>query len=126
MLSMYFFLIDVSMNAMQTGATAAACSAIRQVISDLPVSFMPICRILKLLIAPAYGKLETYFSPWFWSMSTFLSFYKNLCIGLASLATDILMILLFQEGPRTMVGIATFDTTIHFYNLKRSLQQVNI
>ncbi|XP_034210794.1 protein transport protein Sec24-like At4g32640 isoform X3 [Prunus dulcis] len=63
MLSMYFFLIDVSMNAMQTGATAAACSAIRQVISDLP------------------------------------------------------------EGPRTMVGIATFDTTIHFYNLKRSLQQ---
>ncbi|PQP95396.1 protein transport protein Sec24-like [Prunus yedoensis var. nudiflora] len=63
MLAVYFFLIDVSMNAMQTGATAAACSAILQVISDLP------------------------------------------------------------EGPRTMVGIATFDTTIHFYNLKRSLQQ---
>ncbi|KAG6750608.1 hypothetical protein POTOM_045113 [Populus tomentosa] len=28
-----------------------------------------------------------------------------------------------QEGPRTMVGIATFDSTIHFYNLKRALQQ---
>ncbi|KAI7747297.1 hypothetical protein M8C21_002968 [Ambrosia artemisiifolia] len=28
------------------------------------------------------------------------------------------------EGPRTMVGIATFDSTIHFYNLKRALQQV--
>ncbi|XP_048440909.1 protein transport protein Sec24-like At4g32640 [Pyrus x bretschneideri] len=63
MLAVYFFLIDVSMIAIQTGATAAACSAINQVISDLP------------------------------------------------------------EGPRTMVGIATFDTTIHFYNLKRSLQQ---
>ncbi|XWS23730.1 hypothetical protein CRYUN_Cryun28dG0040300 [Craigia yunnanensis] len=61
--AVYFFLIDVSMNAVQTGATAAACSAINQVISDLP------------------------------------------------------------EGPRTLVGIATFDSTIHFYNLKRALQQ---
>ncbi|KAL0415590.1 UNVERIFIED_CONTAM: protein transport protein Sec24-like CEF [Sesamum latifolium] len=61
--AVFFFLIDVSMNAIQTGATAAACSAISQVISDLP------------------------------------------------------------EGPRTMVGIATFDSTIHFYNLKRALQQ---
>ncbi|XP_015570527.1 protein transport protein Sec24-like At4g32640 isoform X2 [Ricinus communis] len=59
----YFFLIDVSMNAIQTGATAAACSSINQVIADLP------------------------------------------------------------EGPRTMVGIGTFDSTIHFYNLKRALQQ---
>ncbi|KAM7475291.1 hypothetical protein LguiB_022534 [Lonicera macranthoides] len=61
--AVFFFLIDVSMNAVQTGATAAACSAINQVISDLP------------------------------------------------------------EGSRTMVGIATFDSTIHFYNLKRALQQ---
>ncbi|KAI4313465.1 hypothetical protein L6164_026446 [Bauhinia variegata] len=61
--AVYFFLIDVSMNAVQTGATAAACSAISQVIADLP------------------------------------------------------------EGPRTMVGVATFDSTIHFYNLKRALQQ---
>ncbi|XP_015887569.3 protein transport protein SEC24 C [Ziziphus jujuba] len=61
--AVYFFLIDVSMNAIQTGATAAACSAINQVIADLP------------------------------------------------------------EGPQTIVGIATFDLTIHFYNLKRALQQ---
>ncbi|XP_061364715.1 protein transport protein SEC24 C-like [Gastrolobium bilobum] len=61
--AVYFFLIDVSMNAVQTGATAAACSAISQVIKDLP------------------------------------------------------------EGPRTLVGVATFDSTIHFYNLKRALQQ---
>ncbi|XP_030959941.1 protein transport protein Sec24-like At4g32640 isoform X2 [Quercus lobata] len=61
--AVYFFLIDVSTNAIQTGATAAACGAINQVIADLP------------------------------------------------------------EGPRTMVGIATFDSTIHFYNLKRALQQ---
>ncbi|XP_039822384.1 protein transport protein Sec24-like At4g32640 isoform X2 [Panicum virgatum] len=46
-----------------TGATAAACSAIAQAISDLP------------------------------------------------------------EGPRTMVGIATFDSVIHFYSLKRAQQQ---
>ncbi|CAH2065465.1 unnamed protein product [Thlaspi arvense] len=61
--TVYFFLIDVSMNAIQTGATAAACSGIQQVLSDLP------------------------------------------------------------EGLRTFVGIATFDSTIHFYNLKRALQQ---
>lgn len=61
--AVYFFLIDVSMNSVQTGATAAACSAISQVITDLP------------------------------------------------------------EGPRTLVGVATFDSTIHFYNLKRALQQ---
>ncbi|KAI7725657.1 hypothetical protein M8C21_001682, partial [Ambrosia artemisiifolia] len=61
--AVFFFLIDVSMNALQTGATAGACSAISRVIADLP------------------------------------------------------------EGPRTMVGIATFDSTIHFYNLKRALQQ---
>lgn len=30
-----------------------------------------------------------------------------------------------QEGPRTMVGVATFDSAIHFYNLKRAMQQVN-
>ncbi|KAL6630501.1 hypothetical protein ACP70R_028574 [Stipagrostis hirtigluma subsp. patula] len=61
--AVFFFLIDVSMNAIQTGATAAACSAISQAISDLP------------------------------------------------------------EGPRTMVGIATFDSAIHFYSLKRAQQQ---
>ncbi|GAB4858715.1 Protein transport protein Sec24C [Ancistrocladus abbreviatus] len=61
--AVFFFLVDVSSNAIQTGATAAACGAINQVIADLP------------------------------------------------------------EGPRTMVGIATFDSTIHFYNLKRALQQ---
>uniref|UniRef100_A0A7N0TRM7 Uncharacterized protein n=1 Tax=Kalanchoe fedtschenkoi TaxID=63787 RepID=A0A7N0TRM7_KALFE len=62
--AVFFFLIDVSMNAVQTGATAAACSAITQVIDDLPV-----------------------------------------------------------ESARTMVGIATYDSTIHFYNLRRALQQ---
>ncbi|TVU25461.1 hypothetical protein EJB05_27957, partial [Eragrostis curvula] len=61
--AVYFFLVDVSMNAIQTGATAAACSAIAQAIPDLP------------------------------------------------------------EGPRTMVGIATFDSAIHFYSLKRAQQQ---
>ncbi|GFP93791.1 protein transport protein sec24-like at4g32640, partial [Phtheirospermum japonicum] len=61
--AVFFFLIDVSMNAIQTGATAAACCAINQVIDDLP------------------------------------------------------------KGPRTMVGFATFDSTIHFYNLKRASQQ---
>ncbi|XP_062203524.1 protein transport protein SEC24 B-like [Phragmites australis] len=60
--AVYFFLIDVSMNAVHTGATAAACSAISQALSDLP------------------------------------------------------------EGPRTMVGIATFDSAIHFYSLKRAQQ----
>ncbi|KAJ4841124.1 hypothetical protein Tsubulata_003768 [Turnera subulata] len=60
--AVYFFLIDVSMNSIQTGATAAACSSVSQVIADLP------------------------------------------------------------EGPRTMVGVATFDSTIHFYNLKRTQQ----
>lgn len=50
MLAIYFFLIDVSMNAIQTGATAAACSAISQVISDLPVSFNAYCRMLNYVI----------------------------------------------------------------------------
>lgn len=36
-----------------------------------------------------------------------------------------LIVLSLQEGSRTMVGIATFDSTIHFYNLKRALQQVD-
>ncbi|CAM0950023.1 unnamed protein product [Alopecurus aequalis] len=61
--AVYFFLVDVSLNAVHTGATAAACSAISQALSDLP------------------------------------------------------------EGPRTMVGIATFDSAIHFYSLKRAQQQ---
>lgn len=39
--AVFFFLVDVSMNAIQTGATAAACSAISQVIADLPVSLFP-------------------------------------------------------------------------------------
>ena len=36
----FFFLIDVSINAVQTGATAATCSAIGQAIADLPVSLL--------------------------------------------------------------------------------------
>lgn len=36
--AVFFFLIDVSLNAVQTGATAAACSAISQSLADLPVS----------------------------------------------------------------------------------------
>lgn len=61
--AVFFFLIDVSMNAIKTGATAAACSAINRTIPDLP------------------------------------------------------------ESPQTRVGLATFDSTIHFYNLNRALQQ---
>lgn len=34
------------------------------------------------------------------------------------------LILFVQGGPRTMVGIASYDSTIHFYNLRRFLQQV--
>lgn len=61
--AVFFFLIDVSMNAIKTGATAAACNAISRTVPDLP------------------------------------------------------------EGPQTRVGLATFDSTIHFYNLNRALQQ---
>eukprot|EP00252_Welwitschia_mirabilis_P020316 TRINITY_DN4950_c0_g1_i1.p1 TRINITY_DN4950_c0_g1~~TRINITY_DN4950_c0_g1_i1.p1 ORF type:complete len:1152 (-),score=243.05 TRINITY_DN4950_c0_g1_i1:556-4011(-) len=61
--AVYFFLIDVSLNAIQTGATAATCSAISRTLQDL------------------------------------------------------------LENPRVRVGIATFDSTVHFYTLKRSLQQ---
>lgn len=46
--AVYFFLIDVSMNAIQTGATAAACSAIQQVLSDLPVSFLALSNYLNV------------------------------------------------------------------------------
>ncbi|XP_049932555.1 uncharacterized protein LOC116249998 [Nymphaea colorata] len=36
--AVFFFLVDVSMNAIQSGATAAACSAVAQSINDLPES----------------------------------------------------------------------------------------
>jgi protein transport protein SEC24 len=58
----FFFLIDVSMTAVSSGAVAAACSAINHALADL------------------------------------------------------------GEGPQTRVGIATFDSTIHFYNLNKELQ----
>jgi protein transport protein SEC24 len=46
--AVYFFLIDVSMNAIQTGATGAACSAISQVISDLPVSLCLVANLCSI------------------------------------------------------------------------------
>ncbi|KAF9594960.1 hypothetical protein IFM89_035530 [Coptis chinensis] len=85
--AVFFFLVDVSMNAIQTGATAAACSAINQAIADLP-AFFGYCYI---------SFLAALFQPGVFGCN--------------------------WEGPRTMVGIATFDSTIHFYNLKRVLQQ---
>jgi protein transport protein SEC24 len=60
----FFFLIDVSMAAVSTGAVAAACSAVNRALADL------------------------------------------------------------TENPQTRVGIATFDSTIHFYNLNKHLQTV--
>jgi len=106
--AVYFFLIDVSMNAIQTGATAAACSAISQVISDLPVS---LC-----LFAYGYG---IYY--------LIVRIYKKIffIVVFLKVLTDVLMVILLQEGPQTMVGIATFDSTIHFYCLKRALRQVS-
>ncbi|KAK9217801.1 hypothetical protein WN943_006430 [Citrus x changshan-huyou] len=85
----YFFLIDVSTDAVQTGATAAACSAIMQVISDLPVSSS-----------------------------------VSLCVGFSDLERAELWDCFLQEGPRTMIGIATYDSTIQFYNLKLTLQEM--
>jgi len=29
-----------------------------------------------------------------------------------------------QDDPRILVGIATFDSTVHFYNLNKNLQTV--
>lgn len=49
--AVYFFLVDVSMNAIQTGATAAACSAIQQVLSDLPVSFLALSNDLHVFFS---------------------------------------------------------------------------
>lgn len=49
--AVFFFLIDVSMNAIQTGATAAACSAISQAIADLPVIFLVIYLTFSIYIA---------------------------------------------------------------------------
>jgi protein transport protein SEC24 len=60
----FFFLIDVSMTAVSSGAVTAACSAVNHALADL------------------------------------------------------------GEGPQTRVGIATFDSTIHFYNLNKELQTV--
>ncbi|GJV35961.1 transport protein Sec24-like protein [Tanacetum coccineum] len=88
--AVFFFLIDVSMNALQTGATAGACSAISRVIADLPEGPRTMVGIA--------------------TFDSTIHFYN-------------LKRALQQEGPRTMVGIATFDSTIHFYNLKRALQQ---
>jgi hypothetical protein len=68
---------------------------------------MPICIWVWYLIVPIYKK--TLF---------IVVFLKVL--------TDVVIVILLQEGPQTMVGVATFDSTIHFYNLKRALQQVTI
>lgn len=53
---------------------------------------------------------------------------ERICPSFHSSISIRIMIFYFflQEGPRTMVGIATFDSAIHFYNLKRILQQVNV
>lgn len=51
--AVFFFLVDVSMNAIRTGATAAACSAISQAIADLPVNkeiFSPLMHIASLCL----------------------------------------------------------------------------
>ncbi|KAG0560568.1 hypothetical protein M758_10G185600 [Ceratodon purpureus] len=58
----FFFLVDVSMNAVSTGAVTSACNAINRALGDL------------------------------------------------------------GDDPRTLVGIATFDSTVHFYNLNKNLQ----
>ena len=49
--AVFFFLIDVSMNALQTGATAAACSSVSQAIADLPVNL----HIIDHLLIDLYG-----------------------------------------------------------------------
>jgi pilus assembly protein TadC len=55
--AVYFFLIDVSMNAIQTGATAAACSAIAQAIRSASnfCDYVILFHVLTLL----YGSLLT-------------------------------------------------------------------
>jgi hypothetical protein len=68
---------------------------------------MPICICVWYLIVPVYKKI------------LFIVFFLKVL-------TDVLMAVLLQEGPQTMVGVATFDSTIHFYNLKRALQQVTV
>ncbi len=60
----FFYLIDVSSSAVASGATSAACSALRRLLADLP------------------------------------------------------------PGDRTLFGLATFDTAVHFYNLTPGLPQV--
>lgn len=44
--AVYYFLIDVSSTAVQTGAVAAACSAIHRALADLPVSVLYTSRTL--------------------------------------------------------------------------------
>lgn len=39
----FFFLVDVSVNAVSTGAVASACSAINRVLADLGVSLLHVC-----------------------------------------------------------------------------------
>ena len=60
MFPVFFFLIDVSMNAVATGAAGAACSAVQRALADLPVKtfvfafFMSIKVLLRLLLQLKY------------------------------------------------------------------------
>ncbi|KAK3032913.1 hypothetical protein RJ639_034961 [Escallonia herrerae] len=113
--AVFFFLIDVSMNAIQTGATAAACSAINQVIADLPL--YRITSIVDLSNLNEDKPSNVKFLP---SKCTIQDYVRTLEQRFPSVQHKLRST---TEGPRTMVGVATFDSTIHFYNLKRALQQ---
>ncbi|XP_049934214.1 uncharacterized protein LOC116255423 isoform X3 [Nymphaea colorata] len=48
--AVFFFLVDVSMNAIQSGATAAACSAVSQSINDLPLMSKFKAQLISVLV----------------------------------------------------------------------------
>ena len=76
MFPLFFFLIDVSMNAVAIGATRAACSAVQRVLADLPVFYLHsvnvVCRLIRWLIA-----IETH--AWL-----FLQNVPNVKVGIAT------------------------------------------
>lgn len=123
----FFFLVDVSMTAVSTGAVAAACSAINRALADLKVSLFTSlcvssspCRVLadKFLRCFVDFVVSVEFKAVYCVMHIFL-------FPLWSLACSVVLIFA-QENPRTMVGIATFDSTVHFYNLNKNLQTVRV
>ena len=120
----HLFLVDVSHQAVSTGLTASACAAVAAVLDELQGAFSAPCSATSVGATQCHGtccQIRLSETLPFHSCGAHAQLHGSSCIRQCVGAGKRYGVTRCAGGERVRVGVATFDSAVHFYSLRSGL-----